>query len=55
MLQNITIRSTDNGVPPLYIEESFTIYVEDINEAPSKITITGQKVSFTGTEIRAPE
>ena len=43
-LQNISILSTDDGVPALNIEESFAIDVVDVNEVISSINITGNTV-----------
>jgi len=40
---DITIRTTDDGIPSLYFDKLFTIYVLDINEPPvaSDVTIIG--------------
>ncbi|XP_076442794.1 protocadherin-16-like [Babylonia areolata] len=35
----VTIRVTDDGQPPLSSEETFTISVEDVNEAPTEMTM----------------
>ena len=41
---NITVRSTDNGTPPLFIEESYLITVLDQNEAPTLVTVSNSQV-----------
>ena len=41
---NIRVKSTDDGTPPLSVEENFTVTVLDVNEAPNYIGITGEKV-----------
>ena len=41
---NITVQSTDDGSPPLSVDESFVVYVLDVNEAPIYIGISGEKV-----------
>lgn len=41
---NVTVRSTDDGVPPLFREETYLITVRDVNEYPSTITVANLKV-----------
>ena len=41
---NIRVKSTDDGTPPLSVEEDFTVTVLDVNEAPNYIGISGEKV-----------
>lgn len=41
---NITVRSTDDGTPPLFLEETYLITVLDVNEAPTLITVSNSKV-----------
>ena len=41
---NIRVKSTDDGTPPLSVEENFTVTVLDVNEAPNYIGISGEKV-----------
>ena len=43
---SIRIKSTDNGTPPLSVEESFLLEVIDVNEAPEYIGLKGKKVFF---------
>jgi hypothetical protein len=42
---NVTVRSTDDGVPPLFREERYLISVLDVNENPSAIALSNLKVS----------
>lgn len=44
--QNITVRATDDGVGPLFTEQSFTVSVIDVNQVP---VITSMPL-VTGTE-----
>ena len=41
---NVTVRSTDDGVPPLFREETYLITVLDVNENPSNIAVSNLKV-----------
>ena len=50
----IVVRSTDTG--SLFVERKLTVYVRDVNEAPSVVTLTGNKVpenSAKGTVVGA--
>jgi hypothetical protein len=41
---NVTVRSTDDGSPPLFREETYLITVNDVNEQPSNITVSNLEV-----------
>ena len=41
---NVTVRSTDDGSPPLFLDESFLITVHDVNEPPSHILVSNLTV-----------
>jgi hypothetical protein len=41
---NITVRSTDSGTPPLFIEKSYLIRILDQNEAPTRVIISKSEV-----------
>ena len=41
---NVTVRSTDDGVPPLFREETFLITVLDVNEKPTSISLSNSNV-----------
>ena len=41
---NVTVRSTDDGVPPLSLVKTFLITVLDVNEPPSVISVSSLKV-----------
>ncbi|XP_048583508.1 protocadherin Fat 4 isoform X2 [Nematostella vectensis] len=41
---NITIRSTDTGNPSLNVSNTFSILVRDVNEAPSKVSLSNSRV-----------
>ncbi|XP_068740239.1 protocadherin Fat 4-like [Montipora capricornis] len=50
----ITVNSTDNGSPPLSVQVSLVIELQDVNENPTGITLSNQKVEEnrpTGTVI----
>ncbi len=40
----INIRCKDNGVPSKSLAQTFTIIVDDVNEAPTSITLTDRTV-----------
>lgn len=42
---NITVRSEDNGIPPLSVKQQFTVVVLDVNEAPNHIRLSNNKVA----------
>ena len=42
--ETINLICTDNGEPPKSFRKSFTITIEDVNEAPTDILITNQIV-----------
>jgi VCBS repeat-containing protein len=39
--RTVCIRTTDNGAPPLSYDKQFTITVNNLNEAPTNITLSG--------------
>ncbi|KXJ22728.1 Spondin-1 [Exaiptasia diaphana] len=41
---DITIRSTDNGVPAMHLDKTFTIKVTDVNESPTDIQLSSTSV-----------
>ncbi|XP_067682653.1 protocadherin Fat 4-like [Haliotis asinina] len=41
----LTITSTDDGVPPQSLQKTFTIIIVDMNEPPSDISLSANKVS----------
>ncbi|KAK7488419.1 hypothetical protein BaRGS_00020393, partial [Batillaria attramentaria] len=41
----LKVKITDTGVPPLSLEKDVTIYVTDVNEPPSGVTVTRDRVS----------
>ena len=50
----ITVNSTDNGNPPLSVQISLVINLQDVNEKPTKITLSNRSVQEnkpTGTVI----
>ena len=42
---DVTVRITDDGSPALSYDKTFTISVDDINEAPSDVTLSGDTVT----------
>lgn len=40
----VTVMTTDNGVPPLTLSKNFTVYLRDVNDAPRDITLSNYKV-----------
>ena len=44
---NVTVRSTDDGVPPLYREETFLVTVLDVNENPTLVIVSNLNVSYS--------
>ena len=40
----IPVLLTDNGIPAQFYEKTFTITVEDVNEVPTSVSLTGSKV-----------
>lgn len=44
--QSLTVRvkSVDSGTPPLSINRTFTVTVKDVNEPPSKLTLSSSTV-----------
>ena len=36
---DLTIRSTDNGNPPLFMEKVITVTLTDVNEKPTSIQV----------------
>ncbi|XP_061173276.1 protocadherin Fat 4-like [Saccostrea echinata] len=41
---DLVIRATDNGSPPMYTEKTFTIKVNNVNEAPRNIRMTTNEI-----------
>ena len=41
---NITVQSNDDGIPPLFVDETYVIMVLDANEPPSLIEISNLQV-----------
>ena len=41
----ISVRSTDNGSPPLFVEKALLINVQDVNEKPTDITLSRSTVA----------
>ncbi|XP_012556552.2 protocadherin Fat 4 isoform X1 [Hydra vulgaris] len=46
----VTIRSTDNGYPPLSIEESFQLFLNDVNEKPLDILLSSNSIKENSKE-----
>ncbi|XP_065191306.1 protein dachsous-like isoform X1 [Sycon ciliatum] len=40
---SIVVRATDNGIPAQFYEKTFTITVNDVNEVPTSVSLTGSK------------
>ena len=38
---NVTIRSSDNGSPSLYNDQSFAIHLRDVNDGPRNLNLSG--------------
>ncbi|XP_028399271.1 protocadherin Fat 4-like [Dendronephthya gigantea] len=51
-LWNITIESRDTGTPPLSVNRSFVISVQDVNERPSKINLSPKNIKENSDEGR---
>ena len=41
---NVTVRATDNGVPPYWCEKEFRITVKDVSDPPQSLFISNSKV-----------
>ena len=51
---SILVRVTDNGTSPLYMEKAFTITVNNLNEAPSNLSLSASSITenlAAGTEV----
>ena len=51
---NITIRTTDSGVPAKSFNQTFTIYLNDVNDRPRDLSLTNDRVpenATTGTVV----
>ena len=41
---NVTVRSTDNGVPPYWSDKVFRITIQDVNDPPESLSLSNSKV-----------
>ncbi|KAJ7382691.1 hypothetical protein OS493_033483 [Desmophyllum pertusum] len=51
---SVTIRSTDDGIPPMWLEKTFPIKVVNVNNPPEQVTLSNSDIfknATTGTVI----
>lgn len=46
---SVTIRSTDDGVPPMWLERTFSITIVDVNDPPEQIQLSNSIINENAT------
>ena len=46
---SVTIRTTDNGIPPMWLEKAFQITISDVNDPPKQVELSNSVVYENAT------